>query len=199
MAKLRNRYDDVSVFLHWSIAGLLLLNILVAWVMESDRFGRVPFVVHVSVGLTVLLLSLARLGWRLTHPWLPLPASMPGWEKLLARANHVAFYVMIIAIPLLGWATASSSPRSGEFLPYLGFIPWPTLPIAASEALHERLGGAHGLGVLLTVLLVLLHVAGAVMGTYFERRNILGRMIPGFQGLDPPDAEDPAKPAPGKG
>jgi len=182
MAHPRDRYDTVSVFLHWSIAALLVLNILVAWIMESaEEAGPAPFLTHMSIGLTVLLLSIARVGWRLAHPWPPLPPAMPGWEKLLARANHIALYVMILAIPLLGWATASASPRSGESLPYLGFIPWPTLPVGKSEALNEQLGGLHGLGVLLTVLLVLLHVAGAVMGTYFERHGILARMIPGFR------------------
>lgn len=192
MAEPADRYGAVSVFLHWSIALLIVTNILVAWVMEStDAFGGLPFVMHLSIGLTVLLLSFVRLGWRLANPWPPLPATMPGWEKLLARFTHVAFYVLILAIPLLGWATASASPRSGDSLPYLGFIPWPTLPVPASEALNAQLGEVHGFGVLLTVLLLALHIAGAVRGTYYERFGILGRMIPG---LRRPEASRSAKP-----
>jgi cytochrome b561 len=185
MASALLPYDRVSVLLHWSIALLILFNWAISGLVQPapPAQGNLALILHVTAGLTVLVLSVVRVGWRLAHPWPPLPAAMPDWEKLVARANHVAFYVLILAIPLLGWATASAAPGLERLL-YLGFIPWPQLPIADSEARMEMLEGWHGLGVNLLLALLALHVAGALKGTYRDRFGTLGRMIPGLLRAD---------------
>ena len=69
------RYATVAIFLHWTIAALIVLQIVLASRME-DR-GPEAFAVvqlHKSVGITVLVLSLARLAWRLMNPPPPMPA-----------------------------------------------------------------------------------------------------------------------------
>ena len=66
------------------------------------------FQLHKSVGLTVLALSLARLGWRLGHPPPPLPPHMPAWERRIAKATHWAFYALMIGLPLSGWVFVSA-------------------------------------------------------------------------------------------
>ena len=70
------------------------------------------FQLHKSIGITILLLSLMRLGWRLTHTAPPLPASMPMWEQRAAHIGHVLLYVVMIGMPLSGWAMVSAESRN---------------------------------------------------------------------------------------
>src|SRR3546814_10324595 len=96
------------------------------------------FQLHKSVGITVLALSLIRLGWRLGHAWPPFPAAMPRWERVLARGTHILFYVLMIGVPLLGWAAASAGEAPP--VPLYGVVPAPNLPVPLSHGLSETLG-----------------------------------------------------------
>lgn len=181
MAEPRDRYSLISIFLHWAIAGFVVWNILLGWSMEdlppTERFGA--FQLHKSIGLTVLTLSLIRLGWRLANPAPPLPRHMAGWERVLARGTHVLFYVLIIGIPLGGWAAVSASPYNIPTLVW-GVIPWPDLPLPDDKALSERIGGAHGAAVWLAIATLVLHVAGALKHQFLDRDQVLWRMLPVF-------------------
>lgn len=137
--------------------------------------------VHISVGLTILLLVLVRIVWRLTHPTPPLPEGMATWERVLARITHVLFYVLLLALPLTGWALVSSRPGPISFWG----IPWPHLPGVASllpdKAAHKSLQHLHVYTLILVVVVNLgLHVAGALKHQ-FDGHPVLWRMIPGMK------------------
>lgn len=187
MAEPRNRYSNVSVFLHWSIALLIVANVALGWIMSipEGRLSPGPFALHQSVGVTILLLSLVRLGWRLANPWVPLPGNMALWEKALARFSHAAFYVAIIGIPLLGWLAVSSFGNGPNFWG----LEIPRLPIAESRDQGESYGYWHGVAVYSTLVLLALHVAGALKHTYIQKNQVLGHMIPAML---KPDADNPA-------
>ena len=72
------------------------------WSMTAMRPGSFLqfqlYQVHKSVGMTILALSVMRLGWRLMHVPPPLPASMPIWEQRLARISHAVLYLSLIHI-----------------------------------------------------------------------------------------------------
>src|SRR6266851_5201464 len=90
---------------------------------------------HKSIGITVLLLSLVRLGWRIIHPAPTLPAYVRGWERFAAQSVHALFYVLMIGMPLSGWAWVSSSPLIKIHPTVLyGVIPWPALPLPGLSA-----------------------------------------------------------------
>ncbi len=82
---------------------------------------------HKSIGVTILLLALCRLGWRLTHRPPPLP-DMPPLQRFAAEAGHVLLYALMLALPLTGWALVSASPLNLPTVLY-GVIPWPHLPV----------------------------------------------------------------------
>lgn len=187
------RYSNVSIFLHWGIAALIVLNIALGWIMSAPERGLAqgPFALHQSVGVTILLLSFVRLGWRLTHPWLPLPTVMLGWEKALSRTVHVLFYVAMIGIPLLGWLAMSARGHGPTFF---GLFEIPALPIAESRAQSELFGAWHVSAVYATVALLVLHIAGALKHTYIQRNNVLGRMIPPLRYDDGAPADQLRKP-----
>lgn len=173
MQESQSRYSTVSIVLHWSIALFVVANIAGGILME-EMSGVFPL--HKSLGVTIFALTLVRLLWRLGHPWPILPEHMPTWERILARFTHVGFYVGLLIIPLLGWAAASA--HGAPATPIWGVIPWPNLPLPRSEDLGEALGGAHGLMVGFAVLLVLMHVAGALKHHFLDHDMVLHRMLP---------------------
>ncbi len=114
-ATTSSSYNAVAKALHWLIAYAIIAMLIIGWTMKSmangsDKFAL--FQLHKSLGITILALSLIRLLWRLIHQAPPLPAKMPTWEKFAARGTHWLFYILIIGMPLTGWAIVSSSTRN---------------------------------------------------------------------------------------
>ena len=180
------RYSAVSIVLHWTIALAILGQIQLGWTMTDLDEGMTQFrlyQLHKSIGITILLLSLVRLGWRLTHPAPPLPAHMKGWERVLARTTHVGFYVAMIGMPLVGWAVVSASPYNIPTVLY-DAVPWPHLPVLpdlepdTKEDLAESLADVHGTSAWLVIGLLALHAAGALKHHFLDRDTVLWRMLP---------------------
>ena len=157
------RYGRGAMIFHWLIAALILSNVPLGYyfnemLTESDPARKIFGLTHVVIGLSVLLLSLARLWWRLRHPAPPLPATMAPAERRFALSTHYTLYGLMIGVPALGLATILAPKPLARHL--LG----PT---------HEYL--AYGLFVL-----ALGHIAAAVFYHFMIRRDqILGRMLPG--------------------
>ncbi|MBN9318113.1 MAG: hypothetical protein BGN86_14570 [Caulobacterales bacterium 68-7] len=181
----RDRYTSVAILLHWVIAALLLTNIWYGWQMEELR-GLAKFNIfqlHKSLGITVLVLTVVRIAWRLTHRPPAYDPPLGRWEHLASKAVHVGFYVIMLGLPLTGWAVVSLSPTN---IPTLLFktIPWPhieflhDLPIATRRGLEDPVTESHHLLVKLTYALVILHVAGALKHTLVSRDGVLHRMLP---------------------
>ena len=104
-------YAPVAILLHWLIAALIVLQIVLAGRMEG-KLTPESFAVtqlHKSIGISILLLSLARLAWRLLNPPPPMPESLAPWERRLAKLTHAGFYGVMIAMPLTGWIMVSTS------------------------------------------------------------------------------------------
>jgi cytochrome b561 len=187
MTHTPSRYSAVAISLHWLTAAMLLLNIAlglyVAEVMaDSDPMQGRVLQFHKSIGLTVLILSLVRLAWRLVNPAPPLPQAMSRNVKLLAHISHFLLYVLIIIIPLTGWAMVSAS-RSPVAANYFGLFHWPNLPFLAAlprpekVSLHHDFNTSHLVLALSALVLVPIHIAGAF---YHRGRedDVLSRMVP---------------------
>ncbi|CAN7661862.1 YceI family protein [Phenylobacterium sp. LjRoot225] len=181
------RYSTTAIVLHWLIAAGIVLQVALASRMEGPPTPAVFAVaqLHKSIGITLLLLSLARLAWRLIHPPARLPSAMPRWERELARLVHVGFYLVMIGLPLTGWIMVSASRFNLPTLLY-GVVPWPDLPglstlaPAAKTAWREFGEVGHGLLVKATYGLLALHVAGALKHQLFSRDEpVLARIAPG--------------------
>lgn len=107
----QDRYTRVAITLHWVIAAAIAYNLTSGLLV--DVLPRWFFVFHISSGLTILALSIVRVGWRLTHkppPVLP----MHGWEKALAHVVHFLLYAAILFVPFSGWVMISANPPAGS-------------------------------------------------------------------------------------
>jgi cytochrome b561/polyisoprenoid-binding protein YceI len=142
--------------------------------MPDDERGFTLFQLHKSVGITILLLTLARLAWRLTHR--PPAAVEGGFQGFLAKAVHTLLYAFMIAAPLTGWVVVSTSRIEVPTLLF-GVVPWPHLPV--SRALHGIAEEGHELLAWVGIALVLLHVAGALRHQWLLKDGLLRRMAPG--------------------
>ena len=101
------RYHPVSIALHWILVVLVFAQIALGWWMieipKSPPGVRASwFNLHKSIGLTIGMLMLARLGWRLRHGAPPLPDSMPRWQRTAAGVSHFLLYACLILQPLWG-------------------------------------------------------------------------------------------------
>jgi cytochrome b561/polyisoprenoid-binding protein YceI len=188
----QQRYTAVAIALHWIIAFSIIGMIAVGWTMEnldpSTLDGRAQYQsivqLHKSFGITILLLSVARIAWRLMNPPPPEPP-MPGWQAFAANAVHVLFYILMIAMPLSGWIMASASPAFetkyfGLFDARLPVLP--TLPLESREAVDETFGSVHSALAWVVIGLLVLHVAGAVKHHFIDKDGLLARMAPGLFG-----------------
>ena len=175
------RYSMVAMSLHWIIAALIVTQVGLGWYMNevlpdhSPAQGQIVGL-HISVGLTLLLVVLARIAWRLTNPPPPLPAGMPAWERVLSQTVHVIFYLLMLILPLTGWAIVSGGKRAIHFWGIL----WPKLPgiAALTRDQHHLIKHSH-VYILIWILLInlALHVGGALKHQ-FDGRPVLWRMIP---------------------
>jgi cytochrome b561 len=182
------RYGSVAMTLHWLIALAVIVNICLGLYMsdlpssDPDKFWIVQL--HKSVGLSVLVLSVTRLLWRLVNPVPPLPGTMSPFLRFVARATHVLLYVLIIFIPLSGWAMVSSSPLGLPTM-YFGLFQWPHISFLADLTRAQKIPLQHEFRFIHTYLawsaiaLVPLHVVGALYHQFVRGDDILKRMLPG--------------------
>lgn len=210
MAASAQRYTAVAIVLHWAIAFAILVMLpLGFWMHESAEHGNASdgvyraFQLHKSIGLTVLVLSVVRLGWRLMNPPPPLPEHTPKWERFAAKATHWGFYALIIGLPLTGWLYVSTGWSVIDDAPlpvstrYFGLFTLPSLfglnqagedvRAAAATAAFT----AHRLLAYATIGLAVLHVLAALKHHVFDKDEVLAHMVPGLRA--PFEKEPPPK------
>ncbi len=183
------RYSAVAIGLHWAIAGMLLGLIWLGWNMHDAEGNPVKWTyqLHKSIGITVLLLTIARIIWRVKNPPPPLPEELNSWERTASHGVHMAFYAIMILIPLGGWAMVSvSSFQYPTFL--FGTVQWPHLPFitdlsdSAKAGLYDAISLFHSNSDKLILALLALHLGGALKHEFSEEEGVLKRMIPGLFG-----------------
>ncbi|MFN3837651.1 MAG: cytochrome b [Brevundimonas sp.] len=177
MGEPRNRYSTVSLLLHWGIALAVLIQVLLITAHENTEgpMSSQFVMLHKSLGLSILVLTLARIGWRLAHPAIALPSDLPRWQRLAARATHVLFYLALILIPMTGWLASSAGGRA---IQWFGLFEWPLLPISGGREVARGFMAVHGLAVKGLYVLIALHVLAALKHQFIDRDNVLHRMIP---------------------
>lgn len=182
------RWGSVSQSLHWLIvllvAGLAIVGLTMTGLPKTPSYFWV-YTLHKSVGITVLVLMLARLGWRL-HAGAPKPvAGTPTWQTRFATTTHVLLYGLVLAQPISGWIYDSASGLRPFRL--FGLVPMPKL-VAPDETLSDLAHGAHEWIFWTLLAVVLLHASAAFYHHIFQGDATLARMLPrGW--LQTPDQE----------
>ena len=171
------RYHPVSIALHWLLALMILGSLGVGLYMTGLPISPARLKLynwHKWAGMTILILSAARLLWRLTHPP-PADLPMAAWQRSVAHATHGALYVLFFAVPLAGWAYSSAA---GFPIVLYGVLPLPDW-VAPNRELSEALKPLHRWLAYALAALIGLHVAGALKHQFVDRDALLLRMQPG--------------------
>jgi cytochrome b561 len=177
---LRNttrRWGALSQLLHWLIVILIILQVTLASMADDLPAGAKKLGLlarHKSVGITILMLALARLVWRLLNPTPALPQTLKSWEQSLARLTHALLYVLLFAMPLSGWMMSSAR---GFPVSWFGFFTLPDL-VPKNRSLYEALLTTHSTLAWVLGAVVTLHVAAALKHHFMLRDDVLRRMLP---------------------
>ncbi len=172
-------YTLAQRILHWLIAAIVVVTVPVGLIM-TNVLGDGPvkntlFELHKSFGLIVFALALLRIAvrWRYGAP--PLVPGMPDWQRHAAHVSHAALYMLIVLVPLAGWAGTSACCA-----PVNVFWTLPvTLPIEGGMERAKTIFPIHiGLALTLTAL-VFVHAGAALHHHLVRRDGTLRRMWPG--------------------
>jgi cytochrome b561 len=171
------RYGAVAQTFHWLIAALIVIQFVLAYMADDLPLGVHKLALlarHKSFGMTVLMLAVLRLAWRLKNPPPELPSGMTPLERMLARATHVAFYVLLFAMPLSGWLMSSAKNYS---VSWFGLFTWPNL-IGKNEAQFDFLRSTHHLLSDALFVIAVLHILAALKHHCWNKDDVLLRMLP---------------------
>jgi cytochrome b561 len=171
------RYSAVAQGFHWLIAALIVVQFTLGWTAQflplgARKVDRLDW--HKSFGMTILMLAGLRLLWRLFNRPPELPVGMSTIEKRLARATHILFYVLLFVMPLTGWVMSSAKNFS---VSWFHQFTWPNL-IEPNEPAFNLLRTTHDTLSWLLFALALLHVLAALKHHFWNKDDVLKRMLP---------------------
>lgn len=170
-------YDRVAIALHWLIALAIVGQVLLGWYVHEVPRGTPArgwwINLHKSIGLTLGLLVLFRLFWRIRHGSPALPSALPAWQALAARASHVLLYACMVALPLTGYLASNFSKHGIKYFNSFLLPPWGP----DDKAIYAALNGTHVALTWVLLALVGLHVLAAL--AHLARRDgVFARMLP---------------------
>jgi cytochrome b561 len=172
-----SRYTDIAIALHWLLAIALVASFCVGLYMSDLKLSPTRirlFSWHKWAGISILVLSAFRLGWRLAHRPPAEPASMPAWQKNVAAATHGLLYLLFFLVPLAGWAYSSAA---GFPVVWFGHIPLPDF-VPVDKGLADVLVDVHAVLAYTLAALVALHAGAALQHHFLLKDDVLTRMLP---------------------
>jgi cytochrome b561 len=174
LALREGHYHSVAKYLHWSIAALVVLQLVLAKLAENavTPLGESTLLAnHKSVGITIFALAIARLFWRVRQG-APRSLSMPPWQATASRISHWSMYVLILLLPVSGWLKSSASASS---VSWFNLVSLPNL-VAAEPGLRETLESVHSALAYLLFLIAFIHIAAALKHSLFDKNAAIARI-----------------------
>lgn len=170
-------YDRVLKAVHWASLLLVIAAFMAVWLSHagaSREQSELLVQLHRSIGVTVFAVTLFRLAWRWNSRIPPLPAELPLFQKIGARATECALYLLLLLQPVLGLIHTNARGRRVDFY-LLGELP----PVVGPDkVLAKQAMAAHELGAYLLLALIALHAAAALFHHFVRRDNVLNAMLP---------------------
>ncbi len=177
MTSSGGKFTVLQRLLHWLMAACILAMLFIGVGMMSTSMPKyVPLLAtHKTLGITILVLALIRLGVRARYGTPLLPADLPAPMRLAAHLSHYALYALMIGMPLIGWAMLSA----GAYPVVLyGNLRLPAI-LPQSDSLHALLWNAHYYLAFAFFAVVLLHLAAALFHALVRRDGVFESMAGG--------------------
>lgn len=173
-------YSATARTFHWLTVVLLAILVPVGFIMadrmESDIGGPLTealYSTHKSLGFVVLLLTVARLGYRLARGAPPDEPTRTGWQRMVSHATHWLLYALLLGVPLAGWVAVSYYDARVLF----GLVALPRIT-PVDQDVAQLVFEAHKAGAFLILALIALHLAGALRHHFLLKDGVLRRMLP---------------------
>jgi len=170
------QFTPLQKLLHWSMAVLILTMLFVgiAMVATVSHAHQTMIALHRPIGIALLLLVAIRIVVRLRHGSPPLPDGMPVAQQVIAKGSHVVLYVLMIAMPLIGWGMVSAG---GYPVTMAGAIHLPPI-VPADVRLFALLRALHSWLAFTLFVVVLAHLAAALLHGLILRDRVFAAMAP---------------------
>ena len=177
MSAQPNHFAPLARLLHWLMALLVIAMLFIGAGMVASVSERHEWLIHLHkpLGVAILLLVIVRLFVRFSTRQPSLPADLPGWQVLAAKASHGLLYALMLILPVLGWAMISAA---GDPVTLGIGVQLPAI-VPANATLFAFLRKAHGYLAYLLFLTVLLHLAAALFHGWVRRDGVLQSMLSG--------------------
>ena len=169
-------YSRGSRVFHWLIALLVILMLSGSFFLDDlpDRYISTAFMMHKSVGISILFLMVMRIFW-IHHCGKPaLPASMPVAERILARVVQYSLYASLLLMPLCGWIMSVAAQKTPSFFGLFS-LPLPFIP--ANKNLSSLMETCHVTGAWIIITLLTLHIAGALKHHFIDKDRVMRSML----------------------
>ena len=172
------KYSKIAILFHWAIAILIGTNILLANLAEDlPRAARAVYMSpHKAIGISILILTIGRISWRLGHRPPSIPAQISSLQATVGRVAHILFYILMIVMPLTGWLMIGAKGNAAP-VDFFGLF---TIDMAVGKNAMLADIGHEGHEILVTPLFVLigLHILGALKHQFIDKMPFVQRMWP---------------------
>jgi cytochrome b561 len=178
---LRSGYSGIAKLLHWLVAICVLTTIPIAFWMNNASPGPLQdnlFNLHKSIGVLILALMILRIVYRLSHGAPAADPSIKPWQRVVSSTVHTLLYVLLLAMPIVGY-TANSA--YGASTPFFGLFDLPPI-VGKNEALSEQLFKYHRWTGWAVAVLAAMHIGAALQHHFIHRDGVLQRMLPRSMG-----------------
>ena len=177
LANEASRYGRLSRYLHWITAilflALLPMGLFASMIPEDVWFRQGYYVMHKTIGFTVLALVLVRLVWNAISPRPKLDTTLSRWKRGLAHTAHTLLYFLMIAFPVTGFVMSTYGGKLSHF-----FV-W-DIPLLWAKDMTAVIPWAIAHKVLLPYLafvVIAAHVLGALKHQFIDKHGAFRRMV----------------------
>jgi cytochrome b561 len=170
-------YGLLTRLAHWIMAaGIIGMFVLGLWMVTLSYYSpyyRTAPDIHRSVGILLLILLVARFGWRLVNPK-PDESELSPLERAASRVVHWGFYPLLFALMASGYLISTADGRPIEV------FDWFSVPaLVHRKGMEESAGEIHEILAYLTIAVVVIHAAASLKHHFIDRSRIFTRMWSG--------------------
>lgn len=183
-------YKPIARLLHWLVAALIVFQLTAGVIMvyegpEGNVWERISNALHLYdthkvMGLVILAFVLVRLAYRLINGAPPDEPTLETWQKEISHMLHAWIYLLLIALPVLGWLGISLYPAVRVYEAFN----LPSLVSAPDKALSEHLFVVHKAVAFVLMGLLAMHIGAALYHHFIRGDGVLRRMLPGLPRKD---------------
>ena len=183
------RYSLAARLIHWIMAaGFAFMwccgYAMTTLVAEDSPLEELLFGLHISTGVTLLLLLAVRIGVRLAHAPPPLPQAIPPVERVGAHLGHAALYALPAVVIAVGWFEVDAGGHGVEWFGVGMPKVFPTLETVGGYAVEDTAATVHMWLAYAMLGVAAVHVAAVAKHRWIDRHDVLRRMTFGRRGTD---------------